>query len=144
MKLEWVDETKFFSEEEQSEPEQRVAGAMVRLLVTAGNFDFKSLPERELQKIHRYKCRLGLRPNAGHCCSQSRATGTRAAHHTLGQNGWTGATPVVQQNISSSFEIVSLTKNPLGRVVLLSIRQCEPLGWLLASSSCMETAPLKS
>ena len=74
MKLEWVDETKFFSEEEQSEPEQRVAGAMVRLLVTAGNFDFKSLPERELQKIHRYKSRLGLRPNAGHCCSQSRAT----------------------------------------------------------------------
>ena len=51
MKLEWVDETKFFSEEEQSEPEQRVAGAMVRLLVTAGNFDFKSLPERELQKF---------------------------------------------------------------------------------------------
>ena len=41
MKLEWVDETKFFSEEEQSEPEQRVAGAMVRLLVTAGNFDCK-------------------------------------------------------------------------------------------------------
>ena len=31
----------FFAEEERSEPEQRVAAAMVRLLVTAGNFDCK-------------------------------------------------------------------------------------------------------
>ena len=39
-----VAETMFPSEEERSEPEQRVAGAMVRLLVTAGNFDCESLP----------------------------------------------------------------------------------------------------
>ena len=77
-----VAEKMFFSEEEQSEPEQRVAGAMVRLLVTAGNFRLQTATPRMNQKLEREllsrACRKFTAVNPGFNFGQMLAT---AAHN---------------------------------------------------------------
>ena len=168
----------FLSEEERSEPEQRVAAAMVRLLVTAGNFYFENpceqlkascvevdltlmsediaiatswINQRELLTLIEEAVKKFTAINAGFDFGRMLATAAHNLEQLELEMRTTLLGKMAGQVLSKTFlilfffENVSLTKKrPMSRAAQWLIRQCEPRDWLLASSSCMETAPSKS